>query len=115
MIENHQLIEGGSFSDERGTLQFVNNFNFKGIKRFYTVSQPNTSVIRAWQGHKIESKYFFVSKGKILISWVKIDNWDNPDKKLKSVNKSSAIIFHKSLKSMQEMRMGSRHWNLIRN
>src|ERR1035437_9025641 len=83
MIENHKLIKGGLFNDERGTLQFVNDFNFKGIKRFYTISHPDSEIIRAWQGHKIESKYFFVTKGKFLIFWVEIDNWDNPDKKLK--------------------------------
>ena len=83
MIKKLNLIQGGIFKDERGTLQFVNDFNFKGIIRFYTISHPDTSVIRAWQGHKIESKHFFVTKGKFLIYWVEIDSWDNPGKKLK--------------------------------
>lgn len=78
-----KLINGNSFTDERGTLHFVNDFHFEGIKRFYTISHPDTSVIRAWQGHKIESKHFFVTKGKFLICWVEIDNWDNPGKELK--------------------------------
>jgi dTDP-4-dehydrorhamnose 3,5-epimerase len=86
MTEKHKLIEGGSFKDERGTLQFVNDFNFKRIKRFYTISHPDTAIVRAWQGHKIETKYFFATKGKFLVSWVEIDNWVNPDKNLR-VNK----------------------------
>ena len=80
------FIQGKLFSDERGTIRFVNDFNFEGIKRFYTITHPDTSTIRAWQGHKIESKHFFVPVGKFLISWVEIDNWENPAKDLK-VNK----------------------------
>jgi dTDP-4-dehydrorhamnose 3,5-epimerase and related enzymes len=80
------LIQGNSYTDERGTLRFINDFHFDGIKRFYTISHPGTSMIRAWQGHKIETKYFFVTKGEFLICWVEIDNWENPGKELK-VNK----------------------------
>jgi dTDP-4-dehydrorhamnose 3,5-epimerase-like enzyme len=80
------LIKGNSFTDERGTIRFVNDFHFDRIKRFYTITHHDTSVIRAWQGHKIESKYFFVTKGKFLICWVEIDNWDNPGKELKVNN-----------------------------
>jgi dTDP-4-dehydrorhamnose 3,5-epimerase-like enzyme len=80
------IIKGNSFTDNRGTINFVNDFHFEGIKRFYTIFHPDTSVIRAWQGHKIETKYFFVTKGKFLICWVEIDNWDKPKKELK-VNK----------------------------
>lgn len=77
------IIKGNSFTDSRGTLHFVNDFHFDGIKRFYTITHPDISVIRAWQGHKIETKHFFVSKGKFLIFWVEIDNWDKPSKDLK--------------------------------
>jgi dTDP-4-dehydrorhamnose 3,5-epimerase-like enzyme len=80
------IIKGNSFTDDRGSINFVNDFHLEGIKRFYTITHPDTSVIRAWQGHKIETKYFFVSKGKFLICWVEIDNWDKPGKESK-VNK----------------------------
>ena len=78
-----KIIKGNTFTDARGTLRFVNDFHFEGIKRFYTITHPDTSVIRAWQGHKIESKHFFVTKGKFLICWIAIDNWENPGKNLK--------------------------------
>jgi dTDP-4-dehydrorhamnose 3,5-epimerase-like enzyme len=78
-----KLIKGNSFSDHRGTISFVNDFDLDRIKRFYTISHKNTTVVRAWQGHKIENKHFFVTKGKFLICWVEIDNWENPDKHLK--------------------------------
>jgi dTDP-4-dehydrorhamnose 3,5-epimerase-like enzyme len=80
------LIRGNSFTDERGTIHFVNDFHFEGIKRFYTITHPDTSIIRAWQGHKVESKHFFVTRGRFLVCWVTIDNWKNPSKELK-VNK----------------------------
>ena len=80
------IIKGNSFSDNRGTINFVNEFHFEGIKRFYTITHKDTSVVRAWQGHKTETKHFFVTKGKFLICWVEIDNWDSPGKDLK-VNK----------------------------
>ena len=37
---------------------------------------------RAWQGHQIEYKYFYVVSGLFLICAVKIDNWQNPSKDL---------------------------------
>jgi dTDP-4-dehydrorhamnose 3,5-epimerase-like enzyme len=80
------IIQGNTFTDHRGTLLFVNDFHFEGIRRFYTINHPDTSVIRAWQGHKIETKHFFVTKGMFLICWVEIDRWDKPGKSLK-VNK----------------------------
>jgi dTDP-4-dehydrorhamnose 3,5-epimerase len=43
--------------------------------------------MRAWQGHKLETKQFFVSKGSFLFAWVKIDDWENPSSDL-TVNKA---------------------------
>jgi len=77
------MIKGTSFSDHRGTLRFVNDFRFPEVKRFYCLTHPDTSVVRAWQGHKIEHKYFCVIKGKFLVAWVKIDNWEHPSSALK--------------------------------
>jgi dTDP-4-dehydrorhamnose 3,5-epimerase len=76
------LIEGGQFSDERGSLRFVNSFDFKDLKRFYIIEQPK-NFVRAWQGHKIENKYFYVISGSFLICGVKIDDWENPSSDLK--------------------------------
>ena len=38
--------------------------------------------VRAWQGHKIEKKYFFVNSGSFLIAAVKIDDWTKPSPEL---------------------------------
>lgn len=93
-----QLIKGNTHTDHRGTVRFVNDFTFDGIKRFYTITHPDTSTIRAWQGHKLESKYFYVTKGSFLINWINIDNWEKPSKDLKinthtlSENQSEILI-----------------------
>ncbi len=78
-----RLIEGNSFSDHRGIIRFVNDFNFDGIKRFYTILHNDTETIRAWQGHKLETKYFYVAKGSFLIGIIKIDDWEQPSKDIK--------------------------------
>lgn len=77
-----QLIKGNIHKDHRGIVKFVNDFHFEKIKRFYTITHPDTNTIRAWQGHKIETKHFFVSKGSFIINWIAIDNWDSPSKDL---------------------------------
>lgn len=78
MPKKIELINGGSFTDSRGTLQFVNDFTFKEVKRFYQIIHTDTNVIRAWQGHKIEHKFFYAAAGSFLIACVEIDNWEQP-------------------------------------
>jgi len=72
------FIEGKRFTDERGYLQSINDFSFKDVCRFYQISNRDTAIIRAWQGHKIEHKYFYVAVGSFVIAWVKVDDFDNP-------------------------------------
>jgi dTDP-4-dehydrorhamnose 3,5-epimerase-like enzyme len=77
-----QITEGSLFSDNRGTIAFANDFDLSPIKRFYRISHPNTDIIRAWQGHKIERKWFYCVQGTFEIKVIKIDNWDVPSKEL---------------------------------
>lgn len=78
MIERPIIIKGGSFSDERGTMRFVNDFRFNDVQRFYLIKHPDPSVVRAWQGHQFEKKYFYPISGSFAIAWVKIDDFKNP-------------------------------------
>lgn len=85
-MENSQkpsLIEGGAFEDERGKLEFVNNFNLTKAKRFYITTNNSTQLFRGWQGHKIEKRWFYCIKGVFEIKLIKIDNWKNPSDNLK--------------------------------
>lgn len=76
------LITGGEYRDNRGVVQFVNDFNLKDIKRMYFSENTNTDIIRAWQGHKIESRWFCCISGAFDVRWVKIDNWETPSNNL---------------------------------
>jgi dTDP-4-dehydrorhamnose 3,5-epimerase-like enzyme len=75
-----KVIQGGNFSDHRGTISFVNDFSFKDIERFYIISNSDENPIRAWQGHKLDAKNFYCLNGSFKIHFVEIDNWDNPSK-----------------------------------
>jgi len=66
-------IKGALFTDDRGTLRFVNDFNFEGVKRFYQVENHEKGFIRAWHGHKKEGKYVYVPKGSISLGIVNME------------------------------------------
>ena len=76
-----QLLKGSLFNDERGTLSFINDFSFmkNKIKRFYIVKNYQQNYIRAWHGHKQESKYVYCISGSAKICCVKIDNYKKPN------------------------------------
>ncbi|PZX92476.1 hypothetical protein DOS84_15260 [Flavobacterium aquariorum] len=78
-----QLIKGGIHADHRGQISFVNDMKFKTIERFYIISNSAENPLRAWQGHKIDNKYFYCMQGVIRVYFVKVDNWESPSKKLK--------------------------------
>lgn len=77
-----KIIQGGNFSDHRGTISFVNDFSFKDIERFYILNNSDENPIRAWQGHKLDAKNFYCLNGSFKIHFVQIDSWDNPSKDL---------------------------------
>jgi len=75
-----QLIKGGIAIDDRGSLNYANDFNFYGIKRFYQVQNFSTSTIRAFHGHLKEAKFIYVAKGSAIVAAVKLDNVESPSK-----------------------------------
>lgn len=77
-----KIIKGGQFSDHRGTISYVNDFDFEDIERFYIISNSKENPIRAWQGHKLDAKNFYCISGSFKIHFVRIDNWENPSKDL---------------------------------
>ncbi|MDR7208977.1 WxcM-like domain-containing protein [Flavobacterium piscis] len=95
---NPKIIHGGNFSDRRGTISFVNDFSFKGIERFYIISNSDENPVRAWQGHKLDAKNFYCLSGSFKIHFIKIDNWENPSKNLRietiMVDASESKIVH---------------------
>jgi WxcM-like, C-terminal len=73
------LHKGESFTDNRGRLEFVNEENPGHYRRFYLMNHADTKIVRAWQGHKIEEKGFYVIKGSFIIAVVNPENFEHPN------------------------------------
>jgi dTDP-4-dehydrorhamnose 3,5-epimerase len=78
-----RLIAGRLAVDDRGEVGFVNDFDFAGVKRFYTVANHRAGFVRAWHGHQREGKYMTVVSGAVLVCVVAPDDWVNPSADLK--------------------------------
>lgn len=72
------LHKGSLFQDHRGSLRYNNDFDASQIKRIYTIENQSIVNIRAWQGHKIEQRWFSVINGSFLIKVIEPDHWENP-------------------------------------
>lgn len=68
-----KVLNGGIVVDDRGSVRFVNDFNFDGVKRFYQVENHRQGFIRAWHGHKKEGKYVYVTSGSALVGVVNME------------------------------------------
>jgi dTDP-4-dehydrorhamnose 3,5-epimerase-like enzyme len=68
-----KIIKGGLAVDDRGSVRFVNDFDFEGVKRFYHVENHRIGFIRAWHGHQKEAKYVYVSTGTALVGVTPLD------------------------------------------
>ncbi len=78
-IELHDAIHHIDF---RGVLTYFKELNLSAVKRMYIIEHPDLSTVRAWQGHKVENKWFFVINGAFKILTVKPDNWSTPSRDL---------------------------------
>ena len=79
----HNHIQGSSFSDERGRLNFFNAFYMGEIVRLYEIAPNDTNTIRAWQGHQSEKKWFYCNSGAFIVNLIKLDNFDTPSGTIK--------------------------------
>lgn len=69
------VIQGEKYSDSRGELSFINDLLLKDIKRFYTIKHFDSKIIRGWQGHRKETKYFFPLEGAFVIGVIETPRW----------------------------------------
>ncbi|OGG28475.1 sugar epimerase [Candidatus Gottesmanbacteria bacterium RIFCSPLOWO2_01_FULL_48_11] len=74
------MIDCVTAIDDRGQVVFANDFDVRGVRRFYMVSNHRAGFVRAWHAHKQEAKYVLVTHGAALIGVVPIDNWKKPAK-----------------------------------
>jgi dTDP-4-dehydrorhamnose 3,5-epimerase len=68
-----RIFTGGKAIDDRGTVTFVNDFDFSRVKRFYQVENHALNFVRAWHAHKHEGKYIYVAKGTALVGAVNLE------------------------------------------
>lgn len=79
----HNLIKGSIFTDERGKLNFINTLDMSAIVRFYEIAPRNTGIIRGWQGHREEKKWFYCHTGAFVVNLIQMDDFENPSSYLK--------------------------------
>lgn len=84
MNNKPEVIKGGKYNDHRGNLFFFNDLDLNQVRRMYVIEHTNSKVIRAWQGHKIEQKWFYVIEGSFKLLVVKPDDWADPSAELES-------------------------------
>ena len=65
---NAELIQGNRFADSRGELDFFNSFDLSEVVRMYRIKPSRTNIIRAWQGHRHEQKWFYCLKGSFVVN-----------------------------------------------
>jgi dTDP-4-dehydrorhamnose 3,5-epimerase len=100
-----KILNGGISVDDRGSVKFVNDFNFEGVKRFYQVENHRRGFIRAWHGHKKEGKYVYVVNGSALVGVVNMET-ENISKFILS-DKSPKVLwippgYYNGFKSLEE-------------
>src|SRR4029078_1270387 len=78
--EAPRLLEGGKAVDDRGSVAFVNGFDFGGGPRFSLSENQRQGFVRAWHAHRREAKYVTAVSGAAVVAAVAIDDWEQPSK-----------------------------------
>lgn len=73
-INKIKTITGAVATDDRGSVRFVNEFDFANVKRFYQVQNHKQGFIRAWHAHEREAKYVYAAAGSALIGAVPLSH-----------------------------------------
>ena len=84
-MANYKLITGANFTDDRGELNFFNAFDMSSIVRFYEIKFHNMDIIRAWQAHKKEMKWFYCHTGAFVMQLIEVDDFEQPSALLKPI------------------------------
>jgi dTDP-4-dehydrorhamnose 3,5-epimerase-like enzyme len=81
-MEGPRLISGNKHTDQRGTVRFNNEFDATQVKRIYIIENADTNTIRAWQGHRVEQRWFSAISGSFKVQLIQIDDWEKPSNEL---------------------------------
>jgi dTDP-4-dehydrorhamnose 3,5-epimerase-like enzyme len=97
-LKSPELIVGKRFTDDRGTLQFINEIQLTQFKRFYLIENHNIGFVRAWHGHMLEGKAFIPVQGAFIVgvarlnSNAKPDHTFEPEKQVLDASSPSALL-----------------------
>jgi dTDP-4-dehydrorhamnose 3,5-epimerase len=72
-MDQPKIITGDLHADARGTVRFINDFNMSLVVRLYSI-EPAPGTIRAWQGHREETKWFYVTRGSLIVKTLNMFN-----------------------------------------
>lgn len=71
------VLRSDASCDERGVVFFNNNMSLASFVRMYFVRNHRADTVRAWHGHRQESKLIFPVSGGVKICAVRIDDLQN--------------------------------------
>jgi hypothetical protein len=77
-MHNYSIIQGGRYTDQRGTIISSNDLDMSQIRRQYIIEHNDPNIIRAWQGHRYESKWMRCLLGSFIINLIKPISIENP-------------------------------------
>jgi dTDP-4-dehydrorhamnose 3,5-epimerase len=72
-------LSGSLYVDDRGVLVANNNFQVSNYKRFYVIRNHQTHFVRAWHGHRHESKAMICLRGSFKIGIASVKDFNKPD------------------------------------
>lgn len=75
---NFSIIQEERFTDYRCSIISANDMDMSRIKRQYIIEHHNPNIIRAWQGHRHESKWMRCLIGSFVINMIKPVNLEKP-------------------------------------
>ena len=82
-MKEPQKISGGRFVDDRGFLKALVFPEGFVPKRLYSVNNWRANFIRAWHGHKLESKAIICLRGAFKVGIVPINDFSDPNRNQK--------------------------------
>ncbi|MBI4049939.1 MAG: hypothetical protein HY398_00650 [Candidatus Doudnabacteria bacterium] len=131
------ILTGDSIVDEYGAIRFVNDFDFKNVKRFYQMQTNRVGGVRAWMGSKTADTYIYVPSGSAEIAVVNLGTdetqkivlsdvkprvmWVAPSNAFgfRSLEEKTILIFFssetESQSKLSELKFPKEQWGVFKN
>lgn len=80
-LDSPTLIQGDLYQDARGQISFINEFDMSLVRRQYQITPKDSGIVRAWQGHVIEQKWFQALAGSFLVRLIPMFEMNSKSKR----------------------------------